>query len=195
MKFGAACLLALLAPAGHALAATAYVSDDLILGVYSQQNQSAERLATLHSGASVETLASSGDYTQVRTADGTTGWVKSSFLVSHEPAAARVKELEDELNRSHATAPALAEAAAQSEAARLQEALAASRAELAALRASLPAAGAAAGGGAGTVLAAVARETWRYGAAALVALGLGFWWGHAALARRIRKKFGGIKVY
>jgi len=195
VKPGAACLLALLASAGHAIAATAYVSDDLILGVYAEQNQAGERLATLHSGATVETLASSGDYTQVRTADGITGWVKSSFLVSHEPAAARVKELEDELNRSHATEPALAEAAAQNEAAHLKEALAASRAELAALRSSLPAAGAASGTGAGTDLAAVARETWRYGAAALAALALGFWWGYASLARRIRKKFGGIKVY
>jgi hypothetical protein len=32
-------------------------------------------------------------------------------------------------------------------------------------------------------------------AAAVVSLAVGFWMGHATLARRIRRKFGGIKVY
>jgi hypothetical protein len=32
-------------------------------------------------------------------------------------------------------------------------------------------------------------------AAVCAALGLGFWCGYAALARRIKAKFGGIKVY
>lgn len=196
MRRCAACLLALLfAPAefGRALAATAYVSDQLILGVYAEQDQGGERLATLHSGASVETLTSSGDYTQVRTVDGVTGWVKSTFLVSREPAAARVKELEDELSRTRATTPALAEAAALSEAQRLQQALAASQAEVASLRAALPPPRQAPTGAA--ALAAMTREFWRYAAAAAPALALGYWWGYSALARRIRKKFGGIKVY
>ena len=66
-------------------AATAYVSDELVLGVYTEQNSKGQRLATLHSGARVETLPVSGDFTQVRLTDGTTGWVKSS--VSHHPGA------------------------------------------------------------------------------------------------------------
>jgi uncharacterized protein YgiM (DUF1202 family) len=75
-------LAPLLALPAAAFAATAYVSDDLILGVYADQNPQSARLATLHSGASVETLASSGEFTQVRLGDGTSGWVKSSFLVT-----------------------------------------------------------------------------------------------------------------
>lgn len=196
MRRRTACLLALLvAPAesGRVLAATAYVSDQLILGVYAQQDQGGERLATLHSGASVETLASSGDYTQVRTVDGVTGWVKSTFLVTREPAAARVKELEDELSRTRATTPALAEAAAHSEAQRLQQALQASQAEVASLRASMPPVQAAPNRAA--AVAAFTREAGRYALAAVPALALGFWWGYSSLARRIRKKFGGIKVY
>ena len=58
-------------------AATAYVSDELVLGVYAEQNQQGQRLTTLHSGASVETLGTSGDFTQVHLGDGTTGWVKT----------------------------------------------------------------------------------------------------------------------
>ena len=51
-------------------AATAYVTDQLVLGVYSQQNQQGQYLTTLHSGASVEVLASNGDFSQVRLSDG-----------------------------------------------------------------------------------------------------------------------------
>ena len=104
-------LLAVLAVSARA--ATAYVSDELVLGVYAEQNQQGQRLTTLHSGASVEALATSGEYTQVRLADGTTGWVKSTYLTTREPATARVKQLEEELDRSRATTPALAEAAAR----------------------------------------------------------------------------------
>jgi hypothetical protein len=191
LKQGAVCLLALIgawAQCGRALAATAYVTDQLILGVYAEQNQQGQRLATLHSGTGVETL---GSYTQVRTGDGITGWVKSSFLVSHEPAAARVKELEDELSRAHATTPALAEAAAQSEAQGLRQALAASQTELASVRASLPAARGAPAAAAG----GLPPNLWRYAAAGGASLAVGFWFGYATLARRISRKFGGIKIY
>ncbi|HME02564.1 MAG TPA: SH3 domain-containing protein, partial [Solirubrobacteraceae bacterium] len=95
-----------------ASAATAFVSDELVLGVYAEQNQAGQRLATLHSGARVETLAAGGEFTQIRLADGTTGWVKPSYLTTNEPATARVKQLEEELARTRATTPALAEAAA-----------------------------------------------------------------------------------
>ena len=112
-------------------AATAYVTDELILNVYSDQNQQGQRLATLHSGASVETLATSADYTQVRLGDGVTGWVKTSFLTTNVPATVRVKQLEEELDRSRATTPALAEAAARSELERLQHELSDTQSQLA----------------------------------------------------------------
>ncbi len=101
-----------------------------MLNVYTEQNQQGQRLATLHSGARVETLATSGDFTQVRLPDGTTGWVKSSYLTTDEPAAVRVKQLEEELDRSRATTPALAEAAAKSELERREHELADKQAQL-----------------------------------------------------------------
>jgi hypothetical protein len=36
---------------------------------------------------------------------------------------------------------------------------------------------------------------WTWGVAILLALSCGFWAGYATLARRIKHKFGGIKVY
>jgi uncharacterized protein YgiM (DUF1202 family) len=179
-------------------AETAYVSDQLVLNVYTEQNQQGQRLATLHSGARVETLASSADFTQVRLPDGTTGWVKSSYLTTDEPAAVRLKQLQEELDRSRATTPALAEAAAKSEMERRERELAAAQARLADRQAELdtalavraPAAGAAAPP---TQPHTLGAALWLGSAAAAGALG--FWGGYAALARRVRRKFGGLKVY
>jgi SH3-like domain-containing protein len=193
-------LLAALLPALTLAAAAgpAYVSDELVLGVYAEQNNQGQRLATLHSGTGVESLGESGEFTQVRLSDGTTGWVKSAYLTAKVPAIVRVKQLEDELDRSRATTPALAEAAARKEVERLTRELGQARADLAAARdttspamspaAAGPAGGfrAPSGGIAGPLIAAVA---------AALALGGGFWLGYATLARRIRRKFGGLKVY
>jgi Bacterial SH3 domain len=182
VRWLAALPLALLSVQGSA--ATAYVSDELVLGVYAEENNQGQRLATLHSGTSLETLAQNGDFTQVRLSDGTTGWVKSAFLTTHEPAVVRVKKLEEELDRTHATTPALAEAAARSEVERLNLELAAKQRELDAARAS----------GSAPV---AAPPRWPLIAAIAAAIGAacGFWLGFATLARRVREKFGGIKVY
>jgi uncharacterized protein YgiM (DUF1202 family) len=177
-------------------AETAYVSDQLVLNVYTEQNQQGERLATLHSGARVETLATSADFTQVRLPDGTTGWVKSSYLTTDEPAAVRLKQLQEELDRSRATTPALAEAAAKSELERRERELADKQAQLAEKQAELDAAVATrVPGAAAPPPAPHAHGTGLWLGAAVAAGALGFWGGYATLARRVRRKFGGLKVY
>ena len=197
MKRIAALSLALLSIKG--VAATAYVSDELVLGVYAEENNLGQRLATLHSGAAVETLAQNGDFTQVRLSDGTTGWVKSAFLTAKEPAVVRVKQLEEELDQRRATTPALAEAAARSEVERLKLELAAKQGELDAARAGASAGGIAAPPESGPLAAlqAAAAPRWPVitGIAVAASLACGFWLGFATLARRVRHKFGGIKVY
>ena len=207
MKCAAALSLTLLA--GSVTAATAYVSDELILGLYTEQNGQGQRLATLHSGARVDTLGVSGEFTQVRVNDGTTGWVKSTYLTTREPATVRVKQLEEELDSRRATTPALAEAAARSEALQLKRELAAKQSELDDVRRALaPAAaaglappslaspGGATPGGARTGISALtSAQRWAWGLSVPLALACGFWLGYAALARRIKQKFGGLKVY
>jgi uncharacterized protein YgiM (DUF1202 family) len=212
VKFAAVRLAAPLAlllsalPIARVGAAIAYVSDELVLGVYSEQNNQGQRLTTLHSGASVETLSVNGEFTEVRLNDGMTGWVKSAYLTTREPATARVKQLEDELDRSRATTPALAEAAARSEVLQLQRALSDKQSELDAARQGLAApatsAGAATPGGAVSDGAARSGTStvgkmhpWMMASAICAALACGFWLGYATLARRVRRKFGGIKVY
>ncbi len=191
MKAPAAAALLLVAASGRA--ATAYVTDELVLNVYSDQNQQGQRLATLHSGASVETLAAGADYTQVRLGDGAVGWVKSAYLTATVPATVRVKQLEEELDRSRATTPALAEAAARSEVDRLQHELAAKQTELAAALAAHGEPHAA--GGAPSSAAPRSMGAFNAGCALLAVAALGFWLGYVTLARRVRRKFGGLKVY
>jgi hypothetical protein len=194
VKRSAALLLALLAARG-ATGATAYVSDELVLGVYAEENSQGQRLATLHSGARVETLAQNGDFTQVRLSDGTTGWVRSAFLITKEPAVVRVKQLEEELDRTRATTPALAEAAARSEVERQKQELASKQSELEAARSGGVATPAPAPAPPALSQTTVSRWAATAGIAAAIALGCGFWLGYATLARRIRRKFGGLKVY
>jgi hypothetical protein len=213
----AALSLALLTATGLAAngrAAPAYVTDELVLGVYAEQSTQGQRLATLHSGASVETLAVSGESTQVRLPDGRTGWVKTSYLTTREPATVRIKQLQDEMDRTRATTPALAEAAERSEVARLTRELAARQAESSMAAAGRPAAGSPASESSDTVTASMSATAAAPGgsndtgdgrpfdphlrlwiAALCFALACGFWLGYAALARRIRKKFGGLRVY
>lgn len=203
MKRQAALLLAVLAARGVG-AATAYVSDELVLGVYAEENNQGQRLATLHSGARVETLMQNGDFTQVRLTDGTTGWVRSAFLITKEPAVVRVKQLEEELDRTRATTPALAEAAARSEVERLKQELASKQRELEAARSGAPGVGTPiTAPGVGTPPASApafiqtppGRWVAIAGIATAIGLGCGFWLGYTTLARRIRAKFGGLKVY
>jgi hypothetical protein len=178
-----ALLLTLAAAPG--MAATAYVTDELILGVFSDQNGQGQRLATLHSGAALETLGVNGDFTEVRLSDGASGWVKTAYLTTQEPATLRVKRLEEELDRSRATTPAQAEGAARNEVLQLKQVLADKQTELDALKS--------AGGRAsstGTVVASIAPQglamgaapAWSLAAACALALACGFWLGYAMLA-------------
>jgi hypothetical protein len=185
-------LLALIA--SQALAATAYVSDELILGVFAEKDGQGQRLATLHSGAGLETLGNEGEYTQVRLADGITGWVKSSYLTLKEPAVVRLKHLEEDLERSHASPPGEQEAAARHELEQLRETVDEQKKALAETRAQLAAA---AGGPSAPSIDRVSGPLagWLPWAGVIIAGALGFWLGYATLARKVRVRFGGIKVY
>jgi uncharacterized protein YgiM (DUF1202 family) len=169
-----------------AQAETMYVSDELVLGVYSDKAQSA-RVTTLKSGASLEVLARDGEYVQVRLGDAREGWVKASYLTQREPAAARVKKLEDDLRRLRGGVAAKTDPAAVAEITRLSAALAAKQTELDAVLNARAAA------------TAAPQRMPRHGLWSLIAIALagagGFFAGYQLLARRLRQKFGGIKVY
>jgi uncharacterized protein YgiM (DUF1202 family) len=189
-------VLLLALAAVRAPAATAYVSDDLLLTVYAETNNQGQRLTTLHSGAVLETLGTEGDYTQVRLADGITGWAKSSYLTSREPAVLRIKKLEEELDRARASPAGQSEAAARSELEQLHHTLQDKQQEIDTLHARAQTQGSTASPPARADIVPVgAGGGWLTAVLVLLAAGAGFWLGYATLARRVRTRFGGIKVY
>jgi len=85
--------VALVLPA-VASAETAYVTDVLRLGIHAAADTSDRAFDNLVSGTAVEVLERNTGYARVKLADGREGWVRSTYLVTTVPAAARIAELE-----------------------------------------------------------------------------------------------------
>lgn len=90
-------LLALL-PA-MAMAETAYVTDNLRLGLHEAANTSDRAFRTLESGQQLEILSRDQFYANVRLPDGTVGNVKVAYLVFDKPARLIVAETQAEVER------------------------------------------------------------------------------------------------
>ena len=75
-----------------AAAETAYVTDNLRLGLYDSESVSGRAAQTLESGQEMEILLRATNVANVRLPDGTTGWVKSAYLVDEKPAKLIVAE-------------------------------------------------------------------------------------------------------
>jgi len=75
-----------------AAADTAYVTDNLRLGLHTAENTSDRPFRTLESGQPMEVLLRAGNYANVRLPDGTEGWVKTGYLVDEKPAKLIVAE-------------------------------------------------------------------------------------------------------
>lgn len=186
-----------------------FVSDKLVLNVYSEPAQGGERVATIETGDVVDELERADGSVRVRLSDGREGWVGANYLIDDAPAAVRLRELQREQN-----APA-ADKKSIEEIARLRKQNATLESELKALKDNAAAAAAEAERAgsehdesidefddASSVVQHEATtessryETWLIAllAAAIAAL-IGFAAGYQMLARRVRAKFGGLKVY
>jgi len=78
-------LLLLTAPLA-AFGETAYVTDNLRLGLHQAEDTSDRAFRTLESGQELEVLSRNRNYAQVRLPDGTLGYVKVAYLVDEKPA-------------------------------------------------------------------------------------------------------------
>jgi SH3 domain protein len=180
-----------------------FVSDKLVLNVYAEQDQGGGRVATIETGDSVDELARENGFVRIRLADGREGWVGASYLTTDTPAAVRLRELQ----QGQKSAVQGAEKKAAEEIARLKKEAAALQAEVNQLKASATVDDStgeestpepAQSQGMQLASAAPAESSggvWWWSLGVLVALGLGFLAGYQLLASRIRKKFGGLKVY
>ena len=92
-------LLVLMALPLTAAAETAYVTDNLHLGLHRAADTSDRAFRTLESGQALEVLTRDRYYAQVRLPDGSVGYVKAAYLVSDKPAKLIVAETRAEQAR------------------------------------------------------------------------------------------------
>lgn len=187
-------LIALLPMIAAAAEETVYVTDELRLGLYDGEQTTGRPFQTLLSGAKLEVLERALMTVRVRTEDGVEGWVKTAYLVNNEPARRRVTTLERDNTKLsgqlESTRAADAEKAARIEA--LESDLAEARKnitelpELQQLNTELQSALDASGTNVPVRWLLVAAV------AAFLAGCLG---GYLWLDRRVRRQFGGLKVY
>ena len=207
MKYRAALLLLpALAAASAIHAETLYVIEQLVVNVNSAPDATGERVANIKSGDAVEVLDRQGDQIQVHLANGTEGWVRKSYLSAEEPARMRLGERTAEVEKL------------KQDVTRLEGELAAAKTAShgkpggAQTTASAPTPTAAAApttaeSGAAEQPAheppyfmtppdSPARPVWHWALGSfVVALGLGFALGWQMLDRRIRRKYGGLRIY
>ncbi len=79
-----------------AFAQTAYVTDNLRLGLHQAEDTSDRAFRMLESGQQMEVLSRNRNYAQVRLPDGTVGYVKVAYLVDDKPAKLVVNEIRAE---------------------------------------------------------------------------------------------------
>ena len=209
------------APALHA--ETLYVIEQLVVNVNSAPDATGERVSTIKSGDAVEVLERQGDQIHVHLGNGTEGWVRKSYLSEQEPLQHRLNERNTEVEKLKQDVARLeSEVAAAKGAAHGKPAVApantgntnaggANGASTAtppatASQAAAPTAHAEDNAAAPepaheppyfmTPPDAPARPVWHWALGSfVVALGLGYGLGWQMLDRRIRRKYGGLRIY
>jgi hypothetical protein len=175
-------------------AETVYVTDELRLGLYQDEQTQGRPFKSLVSGDALEVLERARVSIRVRTADKEEGWVKTAYVVTEEPARRRVAVLSQanlqlaEEREAASAAKATAEARVES----LRRQLSAAEAGIrdlpllekanADLRQQL------AGAGTRVPLHWLLLSA---GASLMIGALAGYFW----LDRRVRRRFGGIRVY
>ena len=180
-----------------------FVSDKLVLNVYSEPEQAGSRVATIETGDAVDEIERGQGFVRIRLTDGREGWVGSNYLTSDTPATVQLRDLQ----RQQKSASPAVDKKATEEIARLKkesESLQAQVKELktAAVAAPAPVDDGVLEGASPTPqrLAAGAPTSnsgpiWMWVLIVAAAAGLAYFAGYQSLARRIHKKFGGLRIY
>jgi len=92
---------------GLAHADSLYVTDKILLGVHQAPSEDTAIIKSVPSGTALQVLQTQGDFTQVRTPDGTEGWVASSYLMSQQPAQKVLADLHSQADKDRKALAAL----------------------------------------------------------------------------------------
>ena len=79
-----------------AMAETAYITDNLRLGLHQAADTGDRAFRTLESGQELEIISRDRNYANVRLPDGVQGYVKAAYLVFEKPAKLIVTETQNE---------------------------------------------------------------------------------------------------
>ena len=181
-----------------AVADTAYVTDNLRLGLHQSENTSDRAFRMLDSGQALEVLYRDGNYANVQLPDGMQGFVKAAYLVREKPARLIVAEtiaerdaLRAELDETKESLaePAAAIAALESQRDELSASLEGAQSQIAGLQQQNDSLG-----GLQERYRGSLPLSWVLAALAVVLVAgflLGNWW----VDHRIRKRHGGIRIY
>lgn len=105
-----------------AFGATRYVTDELRVSVRTGAGNQYRIIEVVDSGTRIETLQTEGEWAQVRTPEGNTGWMRAQYLIEQPIAADRLRtaraELEDARERIGELEEALAQAREETTSAR-----------------------------------------------------------------------------
>lgn len=180
------------------MAETAYITDNLRLGLHQAADTSDRAFRTLESGQELEIISRDRNYANVRLPDGVEGYVKAAYLVFDKPAKLIVAETQANVDRLQKelqeTKDAFAAPSATIES--LQQQLESARAEADASTAEIAALTSELGEYRGR------QDQYKYslpfkwvGGAIFVCLLAGFLFGVWWIDSRIRRRHGGIRVY
>lgn len=181
-----------------AAAETAYVTDNLRLGLHQAADTSDRAFRMLESGQQLEVLFRDGNYASVQLPDGVQGHVKSAYLVYEKPAKFLLAETVAERDalrvqldkaREDFSAPAATIENLQTEVADLTNRLADAQSQIAQLEEQTA--------GIGEIQRRYRGSlplTWvaaAIGVCLVVGFLVGLWW----VDTRMRKRHGGIRIY
>jgi hypothetical protein len=175
-----------------------YVVETLIVNLNSEPDGSGARVASIRSGDKVEMIERQGDQSRVRLSSGAEGWVRSSYLTADPPLRQRLDERTQELDKSRERVQQLEGELAQAQA----KLVAAARPPaMEPTQPSPPAAAAPPPPEPSRPIfpdsdASSTRPNWRWVVlGSVISLIVGFALGWQSLDRRIRRKYGGLRIY
>jgi hypothetical protein len=189
------CLTATLASAATQ-AESVYVIDELVVNVTSNPGGEGDSVGTVKSGDPLEVLERQNEEAHIRLPNGAEGWIKASYLSADQPLQQRLTERTAEVEKL------------KQDVSRLQSELATARTAPPAPVSSTPEpANSALSAGKSSAAAPApaefpsppeppSRPLWQWLAGTSVVMLLaGFALGWRTLDRRIRSKFGGLRIY
>ncbi|MDX1432953.1 MAG: TIGR04211 family SH3 domain-containing protein [Gammaproteobacteria bacterium] len=113
LRCAAASLLAALCLCARTAGAeTLFVTDTIEIGIHESKNLDSVIIAVVPSGTPLEVVSRDGDFAEVRTTGGITGWVDTRYVVSQKPETTRVNENDAKLEEARR---ALGDARAEAE--------------------------------------------------------------------------------